>query len=88
MIEDGHRLNKGDILRNDWAGENNPQKYVMFVRREENLIRCLTYDGKIIGLGKHNNKLVVVGHIKEYDDFSRSLRKLKDMRKEGEQDEM
>ena len=82
MIEEGRRLNKGDILRNDWAGSNNPYKYVMYVRRGENTIDCLTYDGKIIRLGKHQNKLVVVGHIKEYDEFIRALKKLKD----GEQE--
>ena len=78
MIEDGQRLRKGDILRNDWAGKNNPHRYVMYISRGENIINCLAYDGKIIGVGKHQNKLVVVGHIKEYDDFIRELRKLKD----------
>ena len=82
MIEDWKRLHKGDILRNDWAGENNPNRYVMYISTGENIIKCLTYDGEIIGLGKHNNKLVIVGHIKEYDDFIRELRKLKD----GEQE--
>lgn len=84
MIEDGQRLNKGDILRNDWAGVNNPNKYIMYVRRGENIIHCLTHEGKMIGLGKHNNKLVVVGHIKEYDDFVRALKKMKEMAKDGE----
>lgn len=77
MIEDWKRLHKGDILRNDWAGEINPHRYVMYISTMKNVIKCLAYDGEIVSVGKHNNKLVVVGHIKEYDDFIRALRKLK-----------
>ena len=82
MIEDFQRLHKGDILRNDWAGKNNPHRYVMYICTMENVIKCLAYDGEIISVGKHQNKLVVVGHIKEYDNFIRALRKIKDCEQE------
>ena len=38
MIEDWKRLHKGDILRNDWAGENNPNRYVMYISTGENIM--------------------------------------------------
>ena len=87
MIEKGQRLYKGDILRNDWAGETNPTLYTMYVKRGKvgncATFDCIAYDGRIIHHGEQNNRLVVVGHLKEYDEFIKALSKLRSMKQDG-----
>jgi hypothetical protein len=81
MIEKGQRLHPGDILRNDWAGEENPHKYTMYIKRgkvgNQKTFDCVGFDGRIAHHGEDNNRLVVVGHLKEYDDFRTALTRLK-----------
>lgn len=78
MIEKGQRIKPGDILRNYWAGEANPQKYTMYLRRgkvgNQRTIDCVAYDGRIVHHCELDNRLVVVGHMKEYDDLVDALR--------------
>lgn len=77
MIEKGQRLKKGDILRNDWAGKANPQKYTMYIGRgkvgRNPTIDCLSFDMRIAKHSEWNNRLVVVGHLEEYDEFVKAL---------------
>ena len=81
MIEKCQRMRRGDVLRNDWAGEENPYKYTMYIRKGKHCghttIDCLSYDGKIVRHGEQDNRLVVVGHLKEYDDFICALKNIK-----------
>ena len=81
MIEKNQRLHKGDILRNDWTGEDNPLHYTMYIKRgksgSQRTIDCLSYDGRIVDWVEYDNRLVVVGHLKEYDDFIKALSRLK-----------
>lgn len=78
MIEKGQRLHPGDILRNDWAGESNPARFTMYFRRGNSSIDCIAYNGAIQRFTSVGNRLVVVGHIDEYDAFMKALSKLKD----------
>ena len=84
MIEKGQRLRKGDILRNDWTGEDNPLHYTLYIKRgksgSQKTIVCLSYDGRIIDWCERDNRLCVVGHLQEYDNFVNSLYRLKIMR--------
>lgn len=77
MIEKGQRLHPGDILRNDWASESNPAYYTMYIKRGKvgkcSTFDCLTYDGRMMHFGVQDNRLVVVGHLKEYDEFIKAL---------------
>ena len=77
MIEKGQKLHKGDILRNDWTGEDSPLHYTMYIKRgksgSQKTIDCLSYDGRIVQWCEYDNRLVVVGHLKEYDDFIKAL---------------
>ena len=77
MIEKDQRLRPGDILRNDWAGKTNPALYTMYIKRGKvgkcPTIDCLTYDGRITHHSIQDNRLVVVGHLKEYDEFIKAL---------------
>jgi len=86
VIEKGQRLHPGDILRNDWAGEGNPQKYTMYLRRgkvgNQRTIDCVAYDGRIAPHCETDNRLVVVGHIKEYDEFIKALSILRSIEQE------
>lgn len=88
MIEKGQRLKKGDILRNDWAGDVNPQKYTMYIKRGEvdgqKTIVCLSYDGRLVHHCERDNRLSIVGHIAEYDEFIKALMKLKGQDAKGE----
>lgn len=80
MIEKGQKLNKGDILRNDWTSEENPFHYTMYIKRgrvgNQRTIDCLAYDGSIVNWCEYDNKLCIVGHLKEYDNFISALSKL------------
>lgn len=77
MIEKGQRLHPGDILRNDWASEDNPHFYTMYIKRgkvrNQPTIDCIGYDGRIASYAEWDNRLVVVGHLKEYDEFKKAL---------------
>lgn len=81
MIDKNQRLHKGDILRNDWTGKDNTTHYTMYIKRgkigSQKTIDCLSWDGRIVNWAEYDNLLVVVGHLKEYDDFIKALSQLK-----------
>lgn len=89
MIEKGQRLHPGDILRNDWTDESNPYCHTMYIRRgkvgNQKTIECVSYDGNTVHHCEANNRLVVVGHLQEYDDYKNALSHLRAWR--GEEDE-
>ncbi len=86
MIEKGQRLHPGDILRNDWASETNPNLYIMYVKRgkvgQHPTFDCLAYDGRMRHYGVDDNRLVVVGHLNKYDEFIKALSKLRLMKQD------
>lgn len=88
MIEKGQRLHPGDILRNDWTSEQNPYYYTMYIKRgrvgNQKTIDCVGYDGGVAHHRDADNRLVVVGHLKEYDDYKIALLRLRAW--EGEED--
>lgn len=84
MIKEGQRLHKGDLLRNDWAGENNPQKITMYIGRgkigSNETIKALSHDGRVVHHCKKDNRLVVVGHLFAYDAFVEALSRITELR--------
>lgn len=46
----------GDIVRNEWAGQRNPQKVLMFIRRTGRTIYCLALDGREVQF--YNDKVL------------------------------
>ena len=38
----------GDIVINDWAGEKNPKKVLMFLSKNNKIIQCISRTGKIV----------------------------------------
>lgn len=89
MIKKGQRLHPGDVLRNDWTGESNPYHHTMYIKRgrvgNQKTIVCVGYDGDTAHHCEADNRLVVVGHLKEYDDYKAALLRLRTWR--GEEDE-
>lgn len=85
-----HEFNKGDIVQNIFASRNNPCRYLLYLgkgscrqgRYSHKTYDCISYDGRKIQLFREDDPLVVIGHMKEFDDFLVALRKLKDMQKE------
>ena len=77
MIKKGQRLHPGDVLRNDWSGDGNPKKFSMYIKRGSvnghRTIDCVAYDGGIVRWAETENRLVVVGHLHEYDALKKAL---------------
>ena len=84
---------KGDIVRNVFAGENNPTAHLLYLgkgtcrqgRYSHKVYDCIGYDGTKVQVFREDDPLVVVGHMREFDDFIVALRKLADMKTEAEQ---
>ena len=80
MIDPKQQLRAGDVLRNDWASDTNPQKYTMYLKRgkvcNDKTFQCIAYDGRICHHSISDNRLEVVGHINEYDAYMAALRRL------------
>ena len=83
----GHeRLIKGDIVRNKFAGDGNPRRFMVYLG--ESTIRqgryshkgytCPDYDGSKVQLFREGDPLIKVGHMEEFDAFVAALRRLKD----------
>lgn len=83
-------LHKGDIVRNRFAGSNNPHRYLLYLG--EHTIRqgryrskgylCLGYDQKKVELFRQDEPLEYIGHMKEYDDFIKALKRLQGIERE------
>ena len=89
MIE----FSKGDIVCNQYAGSNNPYRYLMYLgkstitqgRYRQKGYTCLAYDGRKIQLFREDDPLYLVGYLPEFHSFLSALRELKDF-KEDEYD--
>lgn len=87
-------LVRGDIVKNNYAGEGNPYRYLAYLRKGEiwqgryssKSYDCLGHDGKIVQFFRDDAQLEKVGHMDELDAFMDALRGLKSMGKELESD--
>ena len=83
---DIENLVKGDIVRNRFAGDENPRRFMVYLgkstirqgRYRHKGYTCLDYDGRKTQIFRENDPLVKVGHMAEYDAFIAALRRLKD----------
>lgn len=79
------KLRRGDIIRNGWAGENNPNRDLVFLRKSSikqgryshPTYECLTYEGKRLHLFRNDARIEVIGHMDEFDNFMDALKALK-----------
>ena len=79
------KFKKGDIVRNVYAGENNPNRYLLYLgkriirqgRYRNNGYDCLAYDGRRVQLFVDDNPLEYVGHMDEFDAFVGALKRLR-----------
>lgn len=87
------KIEKGDIIKNNFAGTGNPIKYLLYLgkgtikqgRYTHSVYKCLSFEGKKVNLftEKYTEGLPVmsyIGHMDEYDAFIKKLRTLKDFR--------
>lgn len=78
---------KGDIVRNIYAGDGNPQRYLMYVGKGtvfgSKSYDCIAYDGKKVQFYQADDPLEVVGHMDEFDSFIAALKRLKNLGQEG-----
>lgn len=88
---------KGDIVRNIYAGDGNPCKYLLFLgkctikqgRYSSPGYECVSYDGRKIQLFRDGGSVCAdctlekVGHMNEFDEFIEALKRLKSMEQEG-----
>lgn len=80
------KLVKGDIVRNKFAGDGNPRRFMVYLgkstirqgRYTSKGYTCLDYDGSKVQLFREDEPLIKVGHMEEYDAFIKALRRLKD----------
>lgn len=81
------KFKKGDILKNGWAGDGNPYRYMTYLRAgtvrqgrySHKVFECIGYDGGIIKQFQRDHRFEVVGHMPEFDTFMAALKRLKDM---------
>ena len=81
-------LRKGDIVRNVYAGENNPNRYLLYLgkriirqgRYRNNGYDCLAFDGRRVQLFQSDNPLEYVGHMDEFDAFVDALQRLREVK--------
>lgn len=88
------KLVRGDVVRNNYAGKNNPCRYLVYLRKST--IRqgryshkgydCIGFDGKIVQLFRDDEQLEKVGHIDEFDAFMSALKSLRELGQELKSD--
>lgn len=78
---------RGDIVKNLYAGENNPGRYLLYIRKgtirqgrfTSKSYDCIGFDGTIRQLFADDAKLLKVGHMDEFDAFMCALKSLNDI---------
>lgn len=78
----GEEFKKGDIVRNIYAGEHNPKRYMLYIgkctikqgKTKSKGYKCIDYDGRKAEIFASNDPLVKVGHMKEFDAFIKALK--------------
>ncbi len=82
---------KGDIVRNLYAGEGNPCRYLMYFgkgtvrqgRYTHKTYDCIDYSGEKAHFIRDDAHFEVVGHMEEFDSFIAALKNLKTMGQNG-----
>ena len=87
------KIEKGDIIKNNFAGTGNPIKYLLYLgkgtikqgRYTHSVYKCLSFEGEKVNLftEKYTDGIPVmtyIGHMDEYDAFIKQLKTLKDFR--------
>lgn len=77
-------MKKGDIIINEWAGQSNPTRKLLFLkassikqgRYSHKTYECLSYDGRKVHLFRDDDHITVVGHMEEFDAFIAALKKM------------
>lgn len=86
----GCEFKKGDIVKNIYAGEHNPIKYLLYIgkctikqgRYKSKGYKCVAFDGRKVQLFRDNDPLVKVGHMNEFDEFTKALKSLLEIKEE------
>lgn len=81
------KLVRGDIVRNNHAGDENPIKHLLYIgkgtirqgRYTNKSYDFIGYDGKKVQLFRGDADIEKIGHMDEFDAFLNSLKRLKDM---------
>lgn len=87
-------LRKGDIVRNIFAGDNNPTAHLLYLgkgtcrqgRYRHKVYDCISYEGRKVQVFREPEPFVVVGHMDEFDAFMAALEKLDRRVGEGEKE--
>lgn len=75
----------GDVLENGWAGEKNPYRKVIFLKKTAKTIFCRGFDGGSVEFyNDKDNRLVVVGSIIDTGEMNRYKKEMKDRAKTTE----
>ena len=82
---------RGDIVRNVWAGEGNPYRYLLYLgkgtikqgRHTHKVYNCIGYDGRKVDLFRDEPSIEKIGHMDEYDKFMTALKLLKEGAENG-----
>ena len=80
------KIEKGDIIKNNFAGDGNPCQYLLYLGKgtikqgkyTHSVYKCLSFEGE-----KYTDGIPVmtyIGHMDEYDAFIKQLKTLKDFR--------
>ena len=74
---------KGDIVRNIFAGKNNPTAHLLYLGKGTHKVyNCIGYDGTKVQVFREDEPFVLVGHMEEFDAFMAALRSLADRKDE------
>lgn len=81
---------KGDIVKNRYAGEENPYRYLVYLgkgtirqgRHRSKSYDCLGFDGKKAQFFRNEEQFELVGHMTEFDLFMSALGRLRTMTEE------
>jgi len=74
----------GDIVRNYWAGDENPTRYFVYLKNDGRYTSAISFDGKRLRkaqyysdhIKKEPDKFVVVGHVDLVDYIKAPLLEL------------
>jgi len=86
-------FHKGDIVRNIFAGKNNPTAFLLYLgkgtcrqgRYRHKVYNCIGYNGRKVQVFRANEPLVLVGHMAEFDAFIAALKELAN-RRDGDEE--
>lgn len=81
-------MKKGDIIFNRCQTETNPYSRQVVLDNNGYYVRTIDYMGNIHNFNKPAYFLEVIGHLKEYDDYTQALSRLPAVRKQTNADKI